>query len=739
MKSNKYILAFALLGLFSCSDVYEDVAPTTDDCDAEMIIEAGVMSRTQMLENGDIWWTKGDEIALMRESDGAGILFSSLAVKDSASARFKGVRVDNECGVYYAIYPYAIEDKSVDYAAQKLGFTLPAVQSFKVANGESFDEGVNPSVAQSTDKEAPFQFKNLCGGVQVRFAGNEGKIGSIKVSVIDAMGQKQPLAGKASVDMSSVDLPITFEADGSSQEIVLDCDDYVLSSIPQSFTIMVPPTTTGTKLNIDVEMSEGVDPQPLEVAYDVKRGRIKVLTDINYIQTDGSIKPVETIDIDDIADCDIPDNLWIINSSSTPTLEQMNAVAKRVNQESDDMTVMFADVVTIPQGELTTPLNDGSKSLNIIFPEAVNIGANAFAAWDNVNMLSFAAKSKLVVAMGAFDGLDTSACDLNINASYNDPFVVPDWKGYVWKSINGGRIYSVSELDENGYLPDGTLPVGEIWVFKANKENRDTMKRLWFSVKNYDAPVGVKLFGELSSNDIMLFKFDGDNANVLSNYITSLDFSQLKGLNRLEDSACRELKKLKYVNLPASMKYVGDRTFNDCPLLARVEYNGKLAPVLEDNLKDEVRKIADFAFFGCAFDSIDLSWATVVGNGILSGCSKLTSVKLSSATTFGREILANANLVRSIDMKAEGDFVFTGDNNEGGKNLFYGIHYVTDKIDLKLNVDKYYREATPYATASEWLVDGRYDDLNPLKWNSITFIKVSDSFESDNETIVPVL
>ncbi len=741
---SKLYLVVAPALIVACNDVADENSPVGQT--QEVTFTAGITSRSVLNDDYTINWSPSENIAVFAIG-GEALKFTSLSEEVTSVATFKGIYVDDDSDVHYSLYPFD-ENSRANYAEKSITFDIPSTQNYTESLLGSFADGANPAVAIANGElqDNNLKFKNLCGSLQLQISGEGCVMSRMEISAVTAGGDAQVVAGEATVDMSNPSSPVIELDEAGDSVLTLDfgVGGYPITSSVSKITAVLPPTEMGTTLNVDITLNDGTKVSTIVVSDEthniIQRSGIYVAPKSYNILSDGAVESVNLVNIDNISADNYPeDALWVISSDAQPTAAQIANVAAAANAYGQPLSIIFNDVTTLGSDGVASSAVKGENLISIEFPSLTNIEENAFVAWSNVAKLSFTAKSKLVVASGAFDGFDTEACDLAVDTSLNDPVVVPDWMGYVWQSINGARVYSISELDEAGYLADAALPVGDMWVFKANNENQETVKRMWLAVVNNNAPVGVKIIGELSSGAIMLFKFDGDNANTLSNFVTSLDLSQVKGLNRLEDSACRELKKLQYVNLPASMKYIGDRTFNDCPSLARVEYNGNSAPVLEENEGAEVRKVADFAFFGCAFESIDLSWANVVGNGILSGCSNLTSVNLSSVTTFGREVVANANKLISIDMRAEGDFTFTGNENTAGENLFYGVHHLSNQIDLTLNADKFNQEATPYATELEWLLDGRTADLNPLTWKSITFIKTRDSFDSDNESLVPVL
>ena len=106
-------------------------------------------TKTVLQEDGSVWWSPGDEIALYiwGGGDDAKYYLKSDCKESSSKTDFVGkIGEHNSDNVFYAIYPY-------DKATSFYGFTIPSVQ-YATAGG--FSPGQFVSFARSKDNTLTF-------------------------------------------------------------------------------------------------------------------------------------------------------------------------------------------------------------------------------------------------------------------------------------------------------------------------------------------------------------------------------------------------------------------------------------------------------------------------------------------------------------------------------------------------------------------------------------------------------
>lgn len=160
----RFIIAFSLLAsIYGC--VKEDEAPMQKDLH-EVVFHAGWApeTKTVLQEDGNVWWSPGDEISLfIGIGDNGGYKLTSTNSEPAATVDFVGQIGDNPNNTsYIAIYPY---NESNRYDGYNLFFTIPTEQ---IAKEGSFADKALISVAVSSDKN--LLFRNLCGGIKFSVA-----------------------------------------------------------------------------------------------------------------------------------------------------------------------------------------------------------------------------------------------------------------------------------------------------------------------------------------------------------------------------------------------------------------------------------------------------------------------------------------------------------------------------------------------------------------------------------------
>ena len=170
--------------LFGCAKVKEAEVPQELDGLHEVVFHAGwdPETRTELQEDGSVWWSPEDEISLfVGDGENGGYKLVSTNTEPAAKVDFVGQIGDKpENASYIAVYPYS---ESTWVSEGNIYFTVPSEQ---IAKEGTFENGSFVSYAVSDDES--LLFHNLCGGIKFSVA-HEG----IKKVEITTMGA--PLAG----------------------------------------------------------------------------------------------------------------------------------------------------------------------------------------------------------------------------------------------------------------------------------------------------------------------------------------------------------------------------------------------------------------------------------------------------------------------------------------------------------------------------------------------------------------
>ena len=166
--SKVFALSVALLGLAILSGCQrENELPESNL--HEVVFHAGwdPETRTELQEDGSVWWSPGDEISLFvgSGSDG-GFKLTSVETEASPKADFRG-EIPTIEGEYVAVYPY---DESTSYD-ENTGTIVLQLPERQMARENNFPDKTFKSVAISTDDH--LYFKNLFSGIKFTVA-NEG-------------------------------------------------------------------------------------------------------------------------------------------------------------------------------------------------------------------------------------------------------------------------------------------------------------------------------------------------------------------------------------------------------------------------------------------------------------------------------------------------------------------------------------------------------------------------------------
>ena len=150
------------------------------------VYENGALTKTSLSEKNDegaypVVWSLGDKLTVFCDADKAGSVFTLKSGAGTNNAIFTGNTPEAGEQKYYALYPSHF---NAAYNANSIQIPMPQTQNY--AEG-SFGVNNNPALAITTVlstnmSESPFNFKNLCGVLQLNLKG-DAKVG--KISVID--------------------------------------------------------------------------------------------------------------------------------------------------------------------------------------------------------------------------------------------------------------------------------------------------------------------------------------------------------------------------------------------------------------------------------------------------------------------------------------------------------------------------------------------------------------------------
>ena len=220
-------LTLGLMALVSCNKDKQSSKEAVFTADIEQL--AGQQGRTSINpENGMVKWLAGDKI-LVANGEGETAQFTLQSGAGTANGTF---RTTGEFGMtepFTAVYP-----QTATLSGSTATFTLPATQTLTETG--TFANGANPMAAYAEDEN--LQFKNLCGGLDVRLLGDNVHVSGIRITG----NESEKLNGTFTVDCSANEPAIVASQGTNGTNIVtLNCDVTLTSTTTaQEFFIMLP-------------------------------------------------------------------------------------------------------------------------------------------------------------------------------------------------------------------------------------------------------------------------------------------------------------------------------------------------------------------------------------------------------------------------------------------------------------------------------------------------------------------
>lgn len=221
------VLTLGLMALVSCNKDKQTSKEAVFTADIEQLV--GQQGRTAINpENGMVKWLAGDKIVIANdEGETATFTLQSGAVTTNGTFRTTGEFEMTE--PFTAVYP-----QTATISGTTATFSLPATQTLTQTG--TFANGANPMAAYAEDEN--LQFKNLCGGLDVRLLGDNVHISGIRITG----SESEKLNGTFAVDCSASEPALMANQGTNGTNIVtLNCDVTLTSTTTaQEFFIMLP-------------------------------------------------------------------------------------------------------------------------------------------------------------------------------------------------------------------------------------------------------------------------------------------------------------------------------------------------------------------------------------------------------------------------------------------------------------------------------------------------------------------
>ncbi len=220
-------LTLGLLALVSCNKDKQTSKEAVFTADIEQL--AGQQGRTAINpENGMVKWLAGDKI-LIANDEGETDTFTLQSGAGTTNGTFRTTGEFEMTEPFTAVYP-----QTATLNGSTATFNLPATQT--LAQTGTFANGANPMAAYAEDEN--LQFKNLCGGLDVRLLGDNVHVSGIRITG----SESEKLNGTFAVDCSASEPALMANQGTNGTNIVtLNCDVTLTSTTTaQEFFIMLP-------------------------------------------------------------------------------------------------------------------------------------------------------------------------------------------------------------------------------------------------------------------------------------------------------------------------------------------------------------------------------------------------------------------------------------------------------------------------------------------------------------------
>lgn len=236
-------------------------------------------SKTQLGEDWNVLWSKGDRIKVYNAAHPEGVEFALVGDGGSTAGTFSGTAMGD--GPYYAFFP---ADAAGTLTETALSVTFPATQSY--AEG-SFGPKANLAAGKADQLEG-LCFHNLTGVLSLTLTGNKA-LREIKVCAYD----EQPLHGTGVVDgWDDGTFALTLDEGQTGEDyrdVTLDCGEQGVpldATTGTVFYLNVPAETLAGGYRIEVCDTEGkamVKYAKAQAANRVDRSEIVQMPALEYV------------------------------------------------------------------------------------------------------------------------------------------------------------------------------------------------------------------------------------------------------------------------------------------------------------------------------------------------------------------------------------------------------------------------------------------------------------------------
>ena len=288
MRNRLASAALAVLALCACQEESLNISIPEAERFTASIDEnySGAPTRTSLDGEGNVLWTKGDQVSVFSASTINEQYQVSDASAGKASAELSRVSTGSsyvaggEIGNNVAFYPYssgvAIAQSGSDYVLS--GITLPATQAYAESSFANVAFPMASVTASTSDKN--LKFKNILGGIKLRIKGT-ASIASISVSG----NAGEILCGSADVTVSSSEVPSIALSDASATTVTLDCGTagvQLNSATATTFIIALPPVTMASGFTVTIKDIYGNQMQKPGAKSEITRSNLLAMPEFTY-------------------------------------------------------------------------------------------------------------------------------------------------------------------------------------------------------------------------------------------------------------------------------------------------------------------------------------------------------------------------------------------------------------------------------------------------------------------------
>ena len=606
-------------------------------------------TKTSRKENGDLWWSPGDEIMVFcGEASGK---FVSQNEESAEIATFVGSfdkdvsTSDVSANGVLAFYPYS---DALRREGNSVVFTLPSSQ---LAVAGTFDDDLYPVIARSDTTE--LSFYNICGGA--KFTVSKKGIKTVTIMGNDS----EPLAGKLSVTLNENGIPIVEVVEGETEIVLTAPDDgtfevgkeYYIVTIPQSlakgFTLIYNDglsinnefktdkaiTIRRSKFGVLEDLDENLDIADWDDPIEFKYSRVEKICVTEWdTNGDGKLSYKEAALVQTIGTV-FRSNSSILDFDELKYFTGLTSIG-------DDAFYNCSNLqsVTIPSS--VTSIGDNAFSYcsclqSVTIPSSVTaIGSRAFYLCRGLQSVTIPSSVTSIGDYAFYDcrGLQSVTIPSNVISigsgafsycsclqSVTIPSSVTSIGDYAFAGCRGLQSVtipsSVTAIGDYAFsgcsgLPSVTIPSSVTSIGSGAFDGCSGLPSV--TIPSNVTSIGAKAFygcgGDLYVNCNIPSYSSYDESPFYYSKFTSLVIGE--GVTSIGDDAFYYCRSLQSVTIPSSVTSIGSSAFSSCDNLQSV------------TIPSSVTSIGAYAFYGCrSLQSVTIpSSVTSIGSGAFYGC-----------------------------------------------------------------------------------------------------------------------